>query len=107
MGSYIANRHVRMVLRNNIDFNGEKMQAIVAMEEMSELTKEICKHFRGKKNIISIAEEIADVEIMLEQLKMIFKCEEIVADKTEEKIGRIYENLEKAGALRKMRQTGE
>lgn len=51
---------------------GEKAQKLMAIEEMSELTKEICKDFRGKLDETHVAEEIADVEIMLEQLKIIY-----------------------------------
>ena len=53
---------------------GEPHQLLVAFEEMGELTKAISKAIRysrdGHKN--AITEEIADVEIMLEQIKMIF-----------------------------------
>ena len=51
---------------------GKHSQLIMAMEEMAELTKELSKNIRGEKNISGISEEIADVEIMLEQLKIIF-----------------------------------
>jgi len=51
---------------------GKPMQIIMALEEMSELTKELTKNLRGKDNTIQVCEEIADVEIMLEQLKVIF-----------------------------------
>lgn len=44
----------------------------MVIEEMSELTKEICKHKRGKQNRKEIVEEIADVEIMIEQLIIMF-----------------------------------
>lgn len=52
-------------------------QLMMAIEEMSELTKEICKYkrFQDKKENYreNIKEEIADVLIMIEQLKYIFK----------------------------------
>lgn len=48
---------------------GEKNQTIVAIEELSELQKELCKLLRGScDNDERIAEEIADVKIMLDQL---------------------------------------
>lgn len=53
---------------------GRGSQVMVAIEEMSELTKELCKNSRGKENTTHIAEEIADVEIMLCQMKMLFDC---------------------------------
>ena len=52
--------------------NGYKMQTMVAIEEMSELTKELVKFMRGENNTDAIAEEIADVEIMLRQMKIIY-----------------------------------
>lgn len=52
-------------------------QLMMAIEEMSELTKEICKYrrFQDKQENYreNIKEEIADVLIMIEQLKYIFK----------------------------------
>ena len=51
-------------------------QLIVAIEELSELAKALCKYLRCNDNqpmdIDSIIEEIADVEIMLEQVKLYF-----------------------------------
>jgi hypothetical protein len=53
--------------------NGANYQIGVAIEEMAELTKELTKHLRNKGNEYGICEEIADVEIMLAQLKLIYK----------------------------------
>lgn len=51
----------------------KEAQIIVAIEEMSELTKELCKNInRGESNIEKIQEELADVLIMVEQLKIIY-----------------------------------
>lgn len=60
------------VLQRALDTYGSALQIVVMMEEMSELQKELCKYLRGKYSPSSIAEEIADVEIMLEQMKMWF-----------------------------------
>ena len=63
---------------------GDK-QLIVAIEELSELQKEICKYLRNrqimKKNII---EEIAVVEIMLEQIKLYFNFDQKIIDAVKE-----------------------
>lgn len=61
---------MREVLQVAIDTYGEYMQKIVAIEECSEVIKEICKMERGKYNKLHMAEEIADLEIMLVQLEM-------------------------------------
>ena len=55
-----------------IDIYGELNQKVVAIEELAELQKEICKDLRGKGNRINLTEELADVEIMLEQLKEMY-----------------------------------
>lgn len=55
-----------------VEAYGKHSQLIMAMEEMAELTKELSKNIRGQKNTAAISEEMADVEIMLEQLKVIF-----------------------------------
>ena len=68
-----------------------KNQIIVAIEELSEIQKELCKYLRDKTNIRNISEEIADVEIMLEQLKLIFENETPVSIEKEYKLARTYE----------------
>jgi NTP pyrophosphatase (non-canonical NTP hydrolase) len=56
--------------------NGDSMQLDIAVEELSELTKEIIKYKRGKGDLIGIAEEIVDVLIMIDQVKMICNVRE-------------------------------
>lgn len=63
------------VLEKAIEVYGKDLQKQVAIEEMAELTKEICKDFRGKGNREHIIEEIADVCIMLDQLMIIYGIE--------------------------------
>lgn len=77
-----------------IDTYGHELQIIVAIEEMSELTKELCKRLRGKDNIDAIAEEIADVQIMLAQLQIIFDCSSKIHSYRAAKIARLQERLE-------------
>ena len=59
-------------LEKAIETYGKDMQLNVAIEEFSELIKEICKHKRGEDNLDNILEEMADCYIMLEQLGVIF-----------------------------------
>lgn len=72
---------------------GKHSQLIMAMEEMAELTKELSKNIRGGKNITAISEEIADVEIMLEQLKIIFRNRAEVDRLRSEKLNRLIGRL--------------
>ena len=75
--------------------NGYKMQTMVAIEEMSELTKELVKFMRGEHNTDAIAEEIADVEIMLCQLKIIYDIKDEDVEKLMViKLERLKERLE-------------
>lgn len=74
-----------------IEYFGSDNQCIVAIEELSELQKEICKHLRGLGNVHHIAEEIADVQIMLEQLQRIFDCHSEVELMKKQKIQRTTE----------------
>lgn len=51
--------------------NGHR-QLIIALEELSELQKELCKHLRSNGKRENIIEELADVYIMAEQIGMYF-----------------------------------
>lgn len=56
------------ILKYAVETYGAQAQTLMVFEEMSELQKELCKHARGKDNQEAIAEEIADVQIMLGQM---------------------------------------
>jgi len=51
---------------------GKPSQKLMAIEEMSELTKAICKDFRGKLNMENLVEEMADVLICCKQIMYAF-----------------------------------
>lgn len=70
---------------------GERSQMIVAVEELSECQKEICKILRGGEDFRHLAEEIADSMIMLEQLIMMFSLHDCVENYREQKIQRLDE----------------
>ena len=80
------------VLRKAIVVYGAQNQTIKAVEEMAELTKELAKALIGQSVIDHIREEIADVEIMVEQLKMIYDNGSIAVIK-KAKIDRLAERL--------------
>ena len=65
----------KRVLIEAIERFGEDQQLIKCCEEMAELTQVICKKFdRGPGTDFdaeAVTEELADVEIMLEQLRLI------------------------------------
>ena len=69
-------------------------QLIVAIEELSELQKELCKTLRGNINKENIVEELANVLIMLDQLKIYFKIEDDeIREMIDKKIERTKERL--------------
>lgn len=72
---------------------GKANQLIVALEELSEAQKEICKVMRGERNLNHLAEEIADATIMLEQVREIFSINDLVCEKMDEKIIRLDSKL--------------
>lgn len=83
----------KVVYKGAIDKWGEESQIIILFEEMAELQKELSKNLRGNENIKDIAEEIADVEIMLEQMKLLYDIEQLVEEYKEAKIHRLRERV--------------
>lgn len=79
------------ILKMAITANGAMQQEIVAIEECSELIQAITHKHRGRKH--NLAEEIADVEIMLEQLKTINGCTDEVEQVKKYKIERLLHRL--------------
>ena len=99
MAEYINQEalEAKKILEKALDTYGSQAQITMVFEEMSELRKELCKYLRGKNDsetIEHVAEEIADVEIMLEQMKLLFGIDDDVADYREEKILRLKWRLE-------------
>ena len=68
---------------------GADAQTLMVFEEMAELQKELCKAARGKDNREAIAEEIADVEIMLGQMKILHDCTKAAAAYKKSKLRRL------------------
>ena len=83
-------REVFNTYNKAIELYGEKAQKLMAIEEMSELTKEICNDFRGKLNREHLVEEIVDVIITIDQLMMMY---EISGDEIEQMRERKFERL--------------
>lgn len=91
MAEYISETEV---LQRALDTYGSVPQIAMVFEEMSELQKELCKYLRGRGSFEHIAEEIADVEIMLEQMKMLFCCADDVRNERRRKVERLKERLD-------------
>lgn len=82
------------VITRAVEHYGVNSQINMLFEEMSELQKELCKHLRGQTDVTHIAEEIADVEIMLAQMKCIFMCSRQVRSWREQKVKRLSDRLD-------------
>lgn len=67
-----ARKEENILLRAIIEY-GAEAQTDMMIEEMSELTKALLKHRRkeSEETLDNILEEIADVQIMLDQMKLI------------------------------------
>lgn len=72
----------KSVLDIAIEKYGKEAQTVVAIEELSELQKELCKKLRVEnRSNEGIVEELADVEIMLEQVRKMYNVKEIDVQK--------------------------
>ncbi len=84
------------VYRKAIELYGAEAQIHMVIEEMSELTKELCKSFRpGGTTLEKIADECADVTIMMEQLRLIFDFNDLVCEHMDAKVERLMGRIER------------
>lgn len=98
IGSIIINR--TDVLVNAIRKYGKRSQVDMAIEEMSELIKALCKERRNDQwgddnRQDAVFEEIADVAIMLQQLIFIFDHDGITQKYVDSKIARLDERMKR------------
>lgn len=98
----MSDREIRRLLRRNIRRHGPAVELIKLAEECSELAQAVCKLVDGGKicgdRVEALAEEMADVEICMEQVRMIFPNLEELEDRwTERKLRRLRLALDKDG----------
>lgn len=74
---------------------GAKMQATVAIEEMSEVIKEITKMLRGELDREHMSEEIADARIMMEQMCQMLNINDSVDSWMDYKVAALKRKVEK------------
>ena len=69
---------------------GERFQVDLCIEECSELIKALLKHrrYNTTKTLLDMAEELADVSIMVQQLITVFRVEPIVTNVRHSKLYR-------------------
>lgn len=85
----------RKTLKRAIDTYGSDMQRLIVIEELSELQKAIIKQIRKPclENVRNIAEEIADVYIMLKQLDIMYGIDMEIQKNIDFKVKRLKERL--------------
>lgn len=93
--SHLEEKTNKQKLQEIISYFGEDNQKLKAIEELSELTIAILNAKNDKTE--NLIEEIADVEIMLKQLKLIYKIDKSEIKKAKEfKINRTLKMIEEA-----------
>lgn len=83
----------KAICQKALNTYGAEPQITMVFEEMAELQKELCKYLRGKDNVNEIAEEIADTEIMLEQMKILFGIRYKVEGHKTQKLERLEQRM--------------
>lgn len=86
------------IMKTAIRKNGKPMQTVVAIEELSELQKELTKYIRGKGNKKDLTEELADALIMITQVQLMYHIpDEEIREVMDFKLNRLKERIEKNG----------
>ena len=89
-------------LERAIEVYGKDMQLNVAIEELSELIKELCKNKRGAENRKAIIEEMADCLIVIDQMGIIFDIsDEELFEMYTQKVKRLEKRLEEQEMMSK------
>lgn len=81
-----------IVLNRAIEVYGVGNQIDQAEQELIELLDAL-KHRRRPDRITNVYEELADVGIMLDQLKLIFHCDEMVSNIRAQKLARLEQRM--------------
>ena len=80
-----------------VDTFGAENQEWVLVGEIGELLTAMADQKRGRDTVDHIAEETADVEIMLEQLMIICQCRDAVKAWRRKKLKRLWLRLKGGG----------
>lgn len=99
-GQPLDKQYLDDILEKNLQHNGKSTELVIIMEELAELTQQVSKKFRCKEDPMHLLEEVADVYICLEELKLIA---EIYDDEVEAamsvKLDRIRKRLERPSSI--------
>ena len=98
----ISYENRKVVYEDALATYGTGAQMIVALEELSELQKELCKVLRGDVRLNALQEEVADVTIMLEQIRQAFDINDLVCQTMDFKILRLKQRIADTKANQKI-----
>ena len=90
---YLREKEIEEILKKAINRYGEEAQIIKTIEELNELSVELAKFLNGEEKVGLIAEETADVYIMLAQLRIMLDIDTQIDFYKEFKIKRLEERL--------------
>lgn len=86
----------KVILHKALDTYGEAWQIKKLFEEIGEMQEALCKCTDGRDTVEHLAEEIADVRIMLTQMCILHDCENLADEIMIEKLLRLDDRVEKA-----------
>lgn len=86
------NNNETIVCKHAVDKFGPQSQIDMAIEECAELINALCKLRRERAGTLDVVTEIADVQIMCEQLAYMFG-EKTVVDERKRKIERLRKRI--------------
>ena len=74
---------------------GQGAQILKAIEELNELGAVLARDLNGRAGLVEIITELADVEIMLEQLSIIYHVDAEINAEKQRKLERLKERMGK------------
>lgn len=77
------------IYRDALNVWGAQNRIFKLFEEMAELTASICHHMESRDTVEHIAEEIADMRIMLEQIEFLYQVKGMAERIRQEKLDRL------------------
>ena len=90
----MLNELQKSVIENALDKWGSMSELVVTIEELSELQKEVTKQIRNEGTMENLVEDMADVYIVMEYLKMIFATtDDDINKEVEKKLNRLENRL--------------
>lgn len=84
------------IYRDALNVWGAQNRITKLFEEQAELTVAICHHMENRDGVAHIAEEIADVRIMLDQIEFLYQVKGLSEKIRQEKLDRLDRKIQEA-----------